>query len=63
MRAPTNVMGRLRSRPTTAAAKPLRASSVSWSDVSPVWPTSGAISTPAIAASMKPRAQPICDMR
>ena len=56
-------MGRLRSRPTTAAAKPLRASRVSWVDVRPVCPTSGAISTPASAASMKPSAQPICAMR
>ncbi len=63
MRAPTKVIGRLRNRPTTAAAKPLRASSVSWVDVNPVCPTSGAMRTPARAASMKPNTQPICDIR
>ena len=63
MSAPTNVMGRLRRRPTTAAAKPFSARSVSWVDVKPVCPMSGAMSTPARAASMKPSTQPICDNR
>ena len=61
--APTKVMGRLRRRPTTAAANPFRASSVSWTDVNPVCPTSGAMSTPARATSMKPSTHPICDSR
>ena len=63
MSAPTKVIGRLRSRPTTAAAKPFRARRVSWVDVNPVCPTSGAMRTPASAASMKPSTQPICDIR
>ena len=63
MSAPTNVMGRLRRRPTTAAAKPFSARSVSCVDVRPVCPMSGAMSTPARAASMKPSTQPICDNR